>query len=93
MFGISFLQLFVLLSLIFTLIINGMANSLPLNGQTTGEVSNRYPVYFVPDGYVFSIWGLIYLSLIAFAIYQLLPAQADDPILQSIRWLFVFVNI
>ena len=55
------------------LVINILANSLPLNGVTTGEISDRYPAYFVPAGYVFSIWGLIYIGLIAFSVYQLLP--------------------
>jgi len=38
-----------------TIAINGLANALPLNGQTTGEISDRFRVYFVPAGYVFSI--------------------------------------
>lgn len=71
-----------------TLIINGLANAIPLNGQTTGEISDRFQVYFVPAGYVFSIWGLIYITLIAFAIYQVLPSQADNPHLHRIGYLF-----
>ncbi|WP_088808984.1 MULTISPECIES: tryptophan-rich sensory protein [Listeria] len=43
--------------------VNAFANILPLNGVTTGEVSNRYQTLFTPAGYVFSIWGLIYLLL------------------------------
>jgi len=58
------------LAVIAALIINGLANALPLNGQTTGEISDRFQVYFVPAGYVFAIWGLT-----AFAVYQALPAQ------------------
>jgi len=71
-----------------TLVINGLANALPLNGQTTGAISDRFKVYFVPAGYVFSIWGLIYLGLIAFAIYQALPAQRDNSRLRRIGYLF-----
>jgi len=67
---------------------NGLANALPLNGQTTGEISDRFQVYFVPAGYVFSIWGLIYLALGAFAVYQVLPAQRENPRLQRIGYLF-----
>ena len=59
-----------------TILINILANSLPLNGVTTGEISDRYPVYFVPAGYVFSIWGLIYIGLLAFSIYQFLPGES-----------------
>lgn len=43
--------------------INALANILPLNGQTTGEISNRLPVLFTPAGYVFSIWSVIYILL------------------------------
>lgn len=43
------------LAVIAALIINGLANALPLNGQTTGEISDRFQVYFVPAGYVFAI--------------------------------------
>ena len=59
--------------------INILANSLPINGLNTGEISDGFDVYFVPAGYVFSIWGLIYLGLIAFSIYQALPQQRDNP--------------
>jgi hypothetical protein len=77
-----------LLAVIATIAINGLANALPLNGQTTGEISDRFKVYFVPAGYVFSIWGLIYVALIAFAVYQALPAQRDNPRLYRIGYLF-----
>jgi hypothetical protein len=77
-----------LLAVIATIAINGLANALPLNGQTTGGISDRFQVYFVPAGYVFSIWGLIYVALIAFAVYQALPAQRDNPRLYRIGYLF-----
>jgi hypothetical protein len=52
----------------------------------TGEISDRFQVYFVPAGYVFSIWGLIYLGLIAYAIYQALPSQKTNPRLRATGW-------
>ena len=58
--------------------VNAMANGVPLGGQTTGEISAKYPSLFTPSGATFSIWGLIYLSLLVFVIYQALPAQRDD---------------
>jgi hypothetical protein len=76
------------LAVVAAIVINGLANALPLNGQTTGEISDRFQVYFVPAGYVFSIWGLIYVGLIAFAIYQALPSQRDNPRLRNIGYLF-----
>ena len=71
-------------AVVVTIAVNGLAVSLPLNGQDTGAISDRFQVYFVPAGYVFSIWGLIYLGLIAFAIYQVLPGQAAMPRLRRI---------
>lgn len=79
-------QISVILSILITLVVNGLANALPLNGQSTGEISDRFEVYFVPAGYVFSIWGLIYLGLIAYAIFQALPSQRENPRLRAIGW-------
>lgn len=84
-----FVQVLNVLAVIATIVVNGMANALPLNGQNTGEISDRFQVYFVPAGYVFSIWGLIYLGLILFAVYQALPAQRDNPRLRRIDLLFI----
>jgi benzodiazapine receptor len=85
-----FRQLVVLLAVVATIVLNGLANALPLNGQMTGEISDRFQVYFVPAGYVFSIWGLIYLALGAYAVYQALPAQRENPRLRRVGYLFVF---
>lgn len=82
-------QWLVLAAVLVTIIINALANILPLNGITTGEISDKFPVYFVPAGYVFSIWGLIYLGLVAFAVYQVLPAQRDNPRLRAVSWPFL----
>jgi translocator protein len=76
------------IAVLVTLFVNGLANALPLNGQTTGEISNRFPVLFTPAGYVFSIWGFIYIGLLAFGIYQLLPSQAANPRLERVGWWF-----
>jgi len=72
-----------------TIAFNGLANALPLNGQSTGEISDRFQAFFVPAGYVFSIWGLIYLGLIAFAVYQVFPSQRENPQLKRLGGLFV----
>lgn len=72
------------LAVLALLAVNALANALPLNGQSTGEISDRFQVYFVPAGYVFSIWGVIYAGLIAFAVYQALPSQRDNFRLQDI---------
>ncbi|MBN1440902.1 MAG: hypothetical protein JW929_15955 [Anaerolineales bacterium] len=82
-------QVAVALAVAATLAVNFLANALPLGGVTTGQVSDQFDVYFVPAGYVFSIWGLIYLGLIAYAVYQALPAQRDNPRLRKIGYPFV----
>lgn len=53
-----------------TIIINGLANALPLNGKGTGDLSDSYPNLFVPAGLTFSIWGVIYLLLAIYSFYQ-----------------------
>lgn len=88
---------YVSLSLVIaTIVVNGLANAIPINGQQTGQVSDRFDVYFTPAGYVFSIWGLIYLSLFAFAIYQLLPAQRNSVLIRRITvpfWISSVANM
>ncbi|WP_226659807.1 TspO/MBR family protein [Pseudalkalibacillus hwajinpoensis] len=73
--------------------VNGLANALPLNGQTTGEISNRLNVLFTPAGYVFSIWGLIYLLLGIWVIRQFPKSRRDLPIYQETSGLFVVSSI
>ena len=48
-------QILVIVATIATIVVNGLATSLPLNGLTTGEISDRFEVYFVPAGYVFGL--------------------------------------
>ena len=82
-------QILVIIAAFTTIIFNILANTLPLNGLNTGDISDRFKIFFVPAGYVFSIWGLIYLGLIAYAIYQVLPAQRENPRLRSIGYIFI----
>ena len=82
-------QICVAVSVLVTLVVNGLANALPLNGQNTGQISDRFNVYFVPAGYVFAIWGVIYLGLVAYAIYQALPSQRENPRLRTTGWWIV----
>lgn len=84
----SLRQLVNLLAFVITIVVNGLANALPINGVTTGEISDSFPVYFVPAGYVFAIWGLIYLGLLGFTLYQLLPSQRENRRLERIGWWF-----
>jgi len=79
-----FLQIFVVVATVATIVVNALANIVPFNHQTTGEISNRYPIYFVPAGYVFSIWSVIYLGLIAYSFYQARSSHGRTPTFYTI---------
>ena len=81
-------QLVNVIGVIVALTVNGLANALPLNGKLTGAISDSFAVYFVPAGYVFAIWGIIYIGLLAFGIYQALPSQRENPRLRSLGYWF-----
>lgn len=66
------------ITFIFMVLMNVLANLLPLNGQTTGEVSDSYSNLFAPAGYTFAIWGLIYLMLALYTMYQLGFFREDE---------------
>lgn len=70
-------------------------NIFPLNGVPMGEVSNILftNVQIIPADYAFAIWGLIYLGLIALAIYQIQPAQRQNPGLQRSGYLLVIASL
>jgi hypothetical protein len=64
--------------LVGVLVVNGLANALPINNKTTGELSDQYPNLFVPAGLTFSIWGLIYILLAIFVVYSMISALKVD---------------
>ena len=68
--------------------VNALANALPINGITSGAVSDRYPTFVTPAGYVFVIWGVIYALLAVFVAWQALPAQRDDQRMQRLGLAF-----
>lgn len=86
-------QFAVIFTTIFTLVSNALANALPLNGRNTGEISDSFNVLFVPAGYVFSIWGIIYIGLLAYTIYHSLPAQRTNPLLRGTGWLAALSSV
>ncbi len=68
--NISALKIIVAVSFIAMVFVNYLAQMLPLNGMTPGEVSDSLPNLFAPAGLTFSIWGVIYILLAVFAIFQ-----------------------
>jgi hypothetical protein len=81
-----------LLALIGVLAMNYLATSLPIAGRTPGEVSDMYVNLFAPAGFTFAIWGIIYLLLTAFSIYQVLfTGKTSQPaFLEKIGWFFLW---
>jgi hypothetical protein len=79
-------QIAVIIVVLVTMIINILADALPINGLNTGKISDNFHVFFVPAGYVFAIWGLIYIGLLTYAVYQALPAQKDNPRMEATGW-------
>ncbi|WP_456272116.1 TspO/MBR family protein [Bacillus sp. AK031] len=76
-------------SFILVLVVNTLSVTLPLNGQSTGEISNRLDVFFTPAGYVFSIWSLIYLLLGIWIIRQIPKKKRDSEYYQQISPFFI----
>jgi len=60
-------------------IVNALAVILPINNKTTQELSDKYPNLFVPAGITFSVWGIIYILLALFIIYQFVAAFRRSP--------------
>ena len=91
------LQVGNILATIVTIIVNALAVILPLNGKTTEYLSDKYPNLFVPAGITFSIWGIIYILWVVFAMYQardlFKKEEIEMPFLQQITFLFVVSSI
>jgi hypothetical protein len=78
--------------------VNFLANSLPINDRSTGDISDAYLNLFAPSGLTFSIWGLIYLLLAGYVIYQFIPFgkekdQKKEELLKKINILFIVTSI
>jgi tryptophan-rich sensory protein len=82
-------QAVVLLAAIATIAFNGLSQSIPIGGHTSADISNKYTTFFTPANYAFAIWGVIYLLLIMFSVYQALPSQRQNPNARKVGWLFV----
>lgn len=86
-------------------VVNALANIIPIGGKTTGEVSADYPTLLTPASYAFSIWGVIYILMGFFAIFVAVTSEDDDTIsivrdsigiffllscMMNIAWLFAW---
>lgn len=82
-------QIVVMIATSGVVFVNYLAADGIINNKTTGELAEKYATDITPAGYAFSIWGLIYLGLIAFSIYQALPTQTDNYLFKKIRSVYV----
>ena len=79
---------------IFMVLINGLAGSTTLlGGKNTAEISNANLTLITPAGYVFSIWGIIYVLLGIFVVFQALPREREKEYHGKISWLFILSSI
>ena len=91
------LQLANFKAVIFMILINSLANILPINNRLTGEISDSIPNLFAPAGITFSIWGVIYFLLVLFAIFQIRDIfkkdKLDMPYLDKIGIWFIISSL
>jgi hypothetical protein len=79
-----------IVAFVLTVTVNALAGGTNLiGGVNTAQVSNSNPTLITPPGYVFSIWGIIYLLLGVFVVFQALPSQKGKEYQKKIGWLFV----
>lgn len=80
-----------LIATVGTIVFNGLAATGYVNGVTPEVISDKYPTVLTPAGYAFSIWSLIYLGLVSFSIYQLIPSNLVR--FRSVRSLYVITCV
>ncbi len=73
----KWLKFFTLVGFAQMILINSLANILPINGKTTGDLSDQLKNLFTPQGATFAIWGVIYLLLLIF-IFRVLIRPIDN---------------
>lgn len=78
---------------IVTLTVNALANIIPFNQISTAEVSFKYPSYFTPENYVFSIWGVIYLALGIMLVYLGLNYKKYSKYIEKVSTWFILANL
>ncbi len=84
------------LSVILVLAVNGLSQAQRWNDTTIGEMSDLYTNLFTPAGYAFSIWGLIFLMLIGYSIFQIrraLYSEKESPFIEQTGWWFALANV
>lgn len=83
----TFIKISTFVSYALMILVNYLAVALPLGGRNTGAISDYYPNLFAPAGYAFSIWGIIYIMLGIYVIYQL--KQGRNNIITRVNRIFI----
>ncbi len=94
----STLSYLVAATFILMVAVNALANILPINRITTGAVSDSYPNLFAPAGITFAIWGIIYLLLAAYTVFQFDLFQTGRSkrimqIMKQVGWYFCISSV
>lgn len=90
----AFLRWLNIIAYVLTVLVNSLAGSTTiLGGRNTAHVSDSNPTLVTPAGYVFSIWGVIYILLGVFVVFQALPAERVKNFQKSIGPLFILSSI
>jgi tryptophan-rich sensory protein len=87
--GDIFRQIAVVAGFVGVIIGNGISEAAPINGKTSAQISNALPILITPANFAFAIWGVIWLGLAAYALYQALPAQRTNETLRRIAPWFI----
>lgn len=82
-------QILVPVATLGVIFVNYLAATGAINNVTPEVISDKYQTILTPAGYAFSIWGLIYIGVIAFSVFQLLPSQRDNSSLKPVRTLYI----
>ncbi len=83
-----------ILAFVLMVLVNGLAGSTTiLGGKNTAQISDNNPTLITPAGYVFSIWGIIYILLGVFVVYQIFPSQQGKDYQKKIGWLFALSSL
>ena len=67
---VSTLKILNVAALVVVVLVNYLANALPINGVKTADISNKYFNEFAPANLTFSIWAVIYSLIIGVMIWQ-----------------------
>ena len=92
--NVALLKWLNIVAFVLTVLVNGLAGSTTIiGGKNTAQISDANPTLITPAGYVFSIWGIIYILLGVFAVFQALSSEHGKDFQKRIGLLFVLSSL